>query len=131
MTTQVRGTFTVKLGRQETETEAQTGLGRMIIDKQFHGPLEAVSKGQMIAAGTDVKGSAGYVAIERVTGSLEGKTGSFLLQHSGLMNRGVGELIIRVVPDSGSGELMGISGTMGIDIVDGQHFYRFDYTLGT
>ncbi|MGZ6096392.1 MAG: DUF3224 domain-containing protein [Polyangiales bacterium] len=131
MTIQASGTFTVKLGRQDTETEAQTGLGRMIIDKQFQGPLEAVSKGQMIAAGTDVKGSAGYVAIERVTGSLEGKTGSFLLQHSGLMNRGVGELIIRVVPDSGSGELMGISGTMGIDIVDGQHFYRFDYTLGT
>jgi hypothetical protein len=101
----------------------------MSIDKQFHGDLEATSKGQMLAISSDVKGSAGYVAMERVTGMLQGRTGTFALQHSGTMTRGVPQLIITVVPDSGTGELVGLSGKMTIDIVDGKHSYDFEYTL--
>lgn len=129
MTQRVDGAFTVKLIKQQTETESETGLGRMLLDKEFHGALEATSNGQMLAAGTEVKGSAAYVALERVTGTLEGKRGSFHLQHTGVMNRGAGQLTITVVPDSGTGELTGISGTMSIDIIEGKHFYRFEYAL--
>jgi hypothetical protein len=101
----------------------------MAIDKQFHGDLEATSKGQMLAAGTEVKGSAGYVAIERVSGTLHGHNGTFALQHSGTMTRGAFQLSITVVPDSGSGQLVGLAGQFAINIVDGKHFYDFDYTL--
>jgi hypothetical protein len=101
----------------------------MSIDKQFHGDLEAVSYGQMLSAVTSVKGSAGYVAIEQVTGSLHGRSGAFVLQHSGAMTRGAPQLIVSVVPDSGTGELAGLSGTLTITIADGKHSYDFEYTL--
>jgi hypothetical protein len=105
-------------------------LGRITLTKQFHGALEASSVVQMLSAGTSTKGSAGYVAIERVEGRLDGRAGSFVLQHSGTMNRGQAVLTVTVVPDSGTGELAGLGGTMAIDIVDGKHFYAVDYTLG-
>jgi len=101
----------------------------MAIDKQFHGDLEATSKGQMLTAGTAVKGSAGYVAIERVSGALHGRSGTFALQHSGTMTRGAPQLTITVVPDSGTGELLGLAGKMAIKIEDGKHSYDFEYTL--
>ena len=130
MTTHARGTFDVKLNSQSSEEDTDgTGLGRLSIDKQFHGDLEATSKGEMLSAGTSVKGSAGYVAIERVRGALQGRTGTFILQHSGTMTRGAPQLTITVVPDSGTGGLEEISGMMTINIVKGKHFYEFDYTL--
>jgi hypothetical protein len=102
-------------------------LGRLTIDKIFEGPLSATSRGQMLTAMTEVKGSAGYVAIERVTGTLDGRDGSFALQHHGPMNRGASSLTLVVVPDSGSGGLQGIDGTMTIDVRDKQHHYTLDY----
>ena len=124
------GPFEVKLAPQPADGYADgAALGRMTIDKQFHGDLEATSKGEMLSAGTSVKGSAGYVAIERVRGTLQGRTGTFILQHSGTMTRGAPQLTICVVPDSGTGGLEEISGTMTINIVNGKHFYEFDYTL--
>ena len=104
-------------------------VGRMSLDKQFHGDLEGTSKGQMLVAGTDVKDSAGYVAMERVIGTLHGHKGTFALQHSGTMTRGMPQLSVTVVPDSGTGELVGLAGKMTINIVDGKHFYEFEYTL--
>jgi hypothetical protein len=104
-------------------------LGHMRFAKRFHGPLDATGSVEMIAASTPIKGSAGYVAIEHVTGTLDGRAGSFILQHSGTMDRGAPSLSVRVVPDSGTGALRGLAGTMAIDIVDGKHLYRFDYTL--
>jgi hypothetical protein len=101
----------------------------MSIDKQFRGDLEATSKGEMLMAGTSVKGSAGYVAIEHVSGSLHGRTGGFVLQHSSTMNRGAPQQSVTVVPDSGTGELEGLAGKMTIDIADGKHSYEFEYTL--
>ena len=130
MTTHASGTFDVKLNPQSSEEDADgTGLGRLSIEKQFHGDLEATSKVEMLSAGTSVKGSAGYVAIERVRGTLQGRTGTFILQHSGTMTRGAPQLAISVVPDSGTGGLEEISGTMTINIVNGKHFYEFDYVL--
>lgn len=122
------GPFDVKLTPQEDKGEAV--LGRMTIDKQFHGELEATSRGQMLSVMTPVKGSAGYVAIEIVSGSLAGKNGTFALQHSATMNRGTPSLSIIVVPDSGTGQLTGLTGTMKINIApDGKHSYDFEYTL--
>ena len=130
MTTRANGTFEVQLNPQGPQDKAEGAtLGRMSIDKQFHGDLEGISKGEMLSAMTDVMGSAGYVAIERVTGTLRGKVGAFVLQHTGTMARGAQQLTVSVVPDSGSGQLAGLTGTMTIDIVDGKHFYDFDYTL--
>jgi hypothetical protein len=106
-------------------------LGRMSVDKQFHGDLEGTSKGQMLTGGTAIKNSAGYVAIERVTGNLKGRNGSFILQHSGIMNRGAPSLVITVVPDSGTDQLEGLRGTMAIKIEGGKHSYDLNYTLGT
>jgi len=106
-------------------------LGRMAIDKQFSGDLEGNSKGQMLTGGTAIKTSAGYVAIELVTGTLKGRKGSFILQHTGVMNRGSPSLVITVVPDSGTGQLEGIRGTMAIKIEGGKHSYELNYTLGT
>jgi Protein of unknown function (DUF3224) len=125
------GTFEVKLTPQKPDNkEAESAsIGRMSIDKQYHGDLEASSKGEMLSAMTDVKGSAGYVAIERVTGTLHGRTGSFVLQHSGTMTRGEPQLSVTVVPDSGTGELAGLAGALTIRIAEKQHFYEFDYTL--
>lgn len=125
-----RGPFDVSLKPLEPYNKSEgAGLGRMSIDKQFHGDLEAVSQGEMLSAGSPVKGSAGYVAIERVTGTLNGRSGSFVLQHNATMNRGVPSLNIIVVPDSGTGELAGLSGTMNIIIADGKHSYDFEYNL--
>lgn len=99
------------------------------LEKQFHGPLEARSVVHMLAVSTPVSGSAAYVAVERVSGSVDGRRGSFLFQHNGTMDRGAPTLSLTVVPDSADGELQGLRGQMAIDIVDGQHHYRFDYTL--
>ena len=130
MATHAGGTFDVKITPQKAEEGVgDPTIGRMSIDKVFHGDLEGTSLGQMLAAMTDVKDSAGYVAIERVKGVLKGRGGTFALQHSGTMDRGVPGLIITVVPDSGTGQLVGLRGTMTIDIRDGKHFYGFDYTL--
>ena len=130
LSTHASGTFEVKLNPQAPdETNGDPTLGRMTIDKQFHGDLEGTSKGQMLTAGTEVKGSAGYVAMERVTGTLHGRSGGFALQHSGTMTRGVPQLSIAVVPDSGTGQLVGLTGTLTINIVDGKHSYAFEYTL--
>lgn len=130
MTDRVRGTFEVKLAPLPAyDTTEASLLGRRSIDKHFHGPLEATSVGEMLSAGTAVKGSAGYVAIERVSGSLAGKAGTFVLQHSGTMARGVPGLSVTVVPDSGTGDLVGLSGTMTIEITGGGHFYEFEFSL--
>lgn len=124
------GTFTVKLQPIPFEgAEPQSKLARMSIDKDITGDLVATTKGQMLSATTDVKGSAGYVAIERVTGLLNGRKGSFVLQHSGSMNRGVPSLSISVVPDSGTDELAGLTGNFEIAVKDGEHSYRFAYSL--
>jgi len=129
-TTHATGTFEVKMDPQAPDEKAGgTAIGRMLIDKHFHGDLEATSKGTMLAAGTAVKGSAGYVAIELVTGTLHGHTGTFALQHIGTMTRGVPQLSVTVVPDSGTGQLVGLSGKMTIKIADGKHSYDFEYTL--
>lgn len=131
MTTQASGTFEVKITPQKPDyKEAESAnLGRMSIDKQFHGDLEATSKGEMLAAMSDVQGSAGYVALERVTGKLNGRSGSFVLQHTGTMTRGEPQLSVTVVPDSGSGQLVGLAGKMTISIANGQHSYSFGYSL--
>ena len=128
--TRATGTFEVKMTPQPTEEKAASRtLGRMSIDKRFHGDLEGTSQGEMLTAGTDVKGSAGYVAIERVTGTLHGRSGNFALQHSGTMTRGAPQLAITVVPDSGTGELRGLAGEMAITIADGKHSYDFEYAI--
>ena len=130
LTTHAAGTFDVRLTPQATDEGTEgSSLGRISIDKQFHGDLEASSRGEMLTAGTRVKGSAGYVAIERVTGTLHGRAGSFMLQHSGTMTRGAPQLSITVVPNSGTGQLAGIAGTMTIVIADGKHSYDLAYTL--
>jgi hypothetical protein len=125
------GTFEVKTAPQPPEDQVgDPTVGRLALDKTFHGDLEATSKGQMLAAGTDVKGSAGYVAMERVIGTLQGHAGTFALQHSGTMARGVPSLSITVVPDSGTGQLVGLAGKLTIEIAGGKHSYDFEYTLG-
>lgn len=130
MTKRATGTFEVKLIPQEADDRSPNPpVGRMLLDKQFHGGLEAVSKGQMLAAGTAVQGSAGYVAMEQVHGTLHGRQGTFVLQHSGTMTRGTPQLSITVVPDSGTGQLAGIAGKMSIQIENGKHSYDFEYTL--
>jgi hypothetical protein len=129
VTARARGTFEVKLTPQAAAGDS--ALGRLAIDKQFHGDLEGVSRGEMLTAMTPVNGSAGYVAIERVSGALHGRKGSFVLQHSGTMTRGAAELVISVVPDSGTGELAGITGRMVITIADGKHSYELEYALPT
>jgi hypothetical protein len=126
--TKATGTFEVKLSPLEFHVSG-VDLGRLALDKQFFGDLTATSRGEMLSALTSVKGSAGYVAIERVTGTLEHRAGSFVLIHTGTMTRGVPQLVIGVVPDSGTDQLMGLSGSMTINIVDGEHFYDFEYTL--
>lgn len=104
-------------------------LARVRFDKRFAGPLDATSSVQMLGARTPVEGSAGYVALERVTGALDGKRGSFVLQHTGVMTRGARSLSVIVVPDSGTGELRGLAGRMDIQIVDGKHYYEMEFEL--
>ena len=127
----IQGKFDVTLNPLETFAAGVEGLmlGRLSIEKTFHGDLSAKSRGEMLSAKTTVKGSAGYVAIEQVEGSLSGKKGSFALQHFGIMNSGQSRLILEVVPDSGTRELVGLSGSMEIKIESGQHFYVFEYQL--
>ena len=130
MTTRASGTFEVRLSPQVDGAAGGAGVGRMLIDKRFAGDLEATSKGQMLAVRTPTEGSAGYVAMELVTGKLSGRTGTFVLQHTGTMERGAQQHSVTVVPDSGTGELVGLAGRMEIVISEGKHSYHFDYTLG-
>ena len=129
MTKHASGTFEVKMTPQTDDQVGDPSVGRMALEKQFRGGLEATSKGQMLAVMTEVKGSAGYVAMERVNGTLDGLSGTFALQHNGTMTRGEPELTITVVPDSGTDQLTGLSGKMSININEGQHSYEFEYTL--
>jgi hypothetical protein len=126
---QCAGKFDVKITPQPGDAVAGDAIARMVLDKTFHGELEATSKGHMLAFRSSVKGSAGYVAIEFVTGTLLGKSGSFVLQHSGTMSRGAAKLDLHVVPDSATGDLLGLGGTMEIEIVDGVHHYRFAFSF--
>lgn len=126
----ISGPFDVKLLPQSPqENVGDPAIGRMALDKQFHGELNATSKGQMLAFRSEVKGSAGYVAMEKVVGTLQGRSGTFVLQHSGTMNRGEQSLTLTVVPDSGTDELTGLAGSMKILIDAGKHYYDFDYSL--
>jgi len=128
MTNHATGTFEVKLNPQDDKSDDKT-LGRMTIEKQWHGDIEGASKGQMLTGGEVTKGSAGYVAIEKVSGTLKGRKGTFILQHSATMTRGEGQLTITVVPDSGTDQLEGLTGKLMIKIADGKHSYEFEYTL--
>lgn len=123
------GTFEVKLVPLADDHAGAAGMSRMSIDKEFHGDLEASSQGQMMSAMTAIKGSAGYVAMERVTGTLAGRKGSFVLQHSGTMDRGTPTLSVRVVPDSATDDFAGLTGTLAIIIADGKHSYDFEYSI--
>jgi hypothetical protein len=126
------GSFEVNLqSLSNAEVSSDVLLGRMLLTKKFTGDLAASARGQMLSAGTSTKGSAGYVAIDHVTGMLDGRSGSFLLQHSGSMQRGVPTLSIKVIPDSGTEGLAGIAGTLSINVVDGKHFYDFLYSFPT
>lgn len=127
-TKRASGTFEVKMTPQPADENA-SGIGRFSLDKQFQGDLEGSSVGQMLAIRTEIEGSAGYVAMERVSAKLDGREGTFALQHTGTMNRGEAELSVTVVPDSGTDELTGLSGSMTIKITEGIHSYDFDYTI--
>ena len=130
--TTARGTFDIKTYPQKPDNpqEEATGFGRLTSDKQFHGDLDATSQGVMLASGTGAPGSSGgYVAFEKVTGKLHGRAGSFLFQHSGTMSRGATSMSVTVVPDSGTGELTGITGKMKIIIEGKTHSYEFEYAL--
>jgi Protein of unknown function (DUF3224) len=124
-----KGHFDVSITPADDAGSAGPTLGRMIIGKAYHGDLEANSSGQMLTATTDIADSAGYVAVERISGVLHSRTGSFVLQHSGTMNRGIASLSVTVVPDSGTSELQGIAGSLTITITDGTHYYDLEYTL--
>lgn len=125
--THATGEFEVKMTPQPADDKA--GVGKFSLDKKFHGDLEGTSKGEMLAIMTSVEGSAGYVAMEQVTGTLNGRSGTFALQHTGTMTRGAPQLSVTVVPDSGTGQLLGLSGQMTIKIESGKHSYEFDYRL--
>ena len=132
MTHHASGPFDVKVTPQKPDTQiARTAnLGRLTIDKRFHGDLEASGRGEMLATQSEMKGSAGYVALERVTGKLHGRSGSFVLLHSATMKRGAPEATVTVVPDSGTGELTGLTGSMRITVAaDGSHSYEFDFRI--
>lgn len=130
MSTHISGPFDVKMAPQGSDpAEGGSTLARFALEKTYHGALTATAKGEMISAVTSVKGSAAYSAIERVDGTLDGRRGTFVLQHTGVMDRGAPSLAITVVPDSGTGELAGLSGTMNIVIEAGKHSYEFDYRL--
>jgi hypothetical protein len=130
MSMHAKGPFDVTMTPQKDEG-ADANLGRFTLEKTFHGELEARGKGQMLTVGTDVQGSAVYVAVEKVAGTLGGRQGGFSLYHQGVMTRGTPSLTVTIVPDSGTGALQGIAGTLGIDILDGRHFYDLAYTLPT
>jgi hypothetical protein len=129
-TLHARGTFDVKLTPQgEGDKRDGATTARMTADKQYHGDLEGIGQGEMLSVLSDVKGSGSYVAIERVSGTLNGRKGTFVLDHRGRMTRGAQQLEIDVVPDSGTGELTGITGRMAITITEGKHSYDFEYVL--
>jgi hypothetical protein len=131
MTNRATGSFEVKMvPRPAEENVHDPSISRMSLDKQFSGDLTGSSKGQMLAVSTEVKNSAVYVALERFTGTLHGRTGSFALHHTGIMTRGNPQLSITVVPDSGTGDLVGLTGTLNIKIENGNHSHEFDYALG-
>ncbi len=123
----ITGPFEVRM--QPLEAYPDSGIGRMSLDKTFSGPLEASSQGELLTGMSSVQGSAGYVAIEKVSGTLEGRAGTFLLQHFGIMQGKSSRLILEVIPDSGTEELTGLSGTMDIRREEGSHYYDFDYQL--
>ncbi len=128
MATHAVGSFDVKLTPVALDDKsADATLGRMSVDKQYYGDLQATGKGEMLSAMTSVKGSAGYVAIERVNGTLHGRSGAFVLQHHGVMTRGAQQLSITVVPDSGTGDLVGLTGKLTIHMDSGKHSYDFEY----
>lgn len=130
MTMHATGTFEVKMTPQSpADGVGDPSVGRMALEKQFKGDLEGTGRGQMLAVGTAVDGSAGYVAMERVHGALFGREGSFALQHNGVMNRGTPQLAITIVPDSGTEGLSGITGALTIRIADGVHHYDLAYSL--
>jgi len=132
MTLHATGSFDAKttpLPPDDTTGGAGANIGRYALEKQYHGDLEATAKGEMLGAGDPSKGTAGYVAMERVTGTLHGRTGSFTLQHIGTMEQGKFQLTVGVVPGSGTGGFAGIAGTMTIIITNGKHSYNFEYTL--
>ena len=129
MTQEAKGPFEVTMQALEVQAGTPPQLGRRSLDKKYSGDLKATGRGEMLSAFGAAEGSAGYVAIEFVSGSLHGKRGNFVLQHSGTMTRGAPQLSVTVVPDSGTDELLGLSGRLDIQITDGKHFYRFDYTL--
>jgi hypothetical protein len=132
MTLHAAGPFDAKttpLPPDDATAGADVNISRYSIDKQYHGDLEGAAKGEMLGAGDPSKGNAGYVAIEHVTGTLHGRSGSFALQHSGTMNQGKFQLTVTVVPGSGTGGFAGIAGSMTIIIANGKHSYTFDYTL--
>lgn len=129
--TRATGRFDVKLVPQQDDPAVAGPFGRMLLDKHFHGDLDATSNGQMLAGMSPITGSAAYVAMEQVTGTLHGRQGVFMLHHTGIMNRGETALTIAVVPDSGSHELTGLTGTMQIIVEAGTHSYIFDYILPT
>jgi Protein of unknown function (DUF3224) len=125
------GTFEVKVLPLPADDGVDTGgFGRLSLDKKFSGDLTGTGRGQMVAAGTAVEGSAAYVALDRISGTLNGRTGAFILQHNGTMRRGAAEMHITVVPDSGTDELTGLAGTFRIIVEAGQHFYELEYTIG-
>jgi len=129
MERQARGTFDVILTPSTADPPVNAAIERMTISKRYFGDIEGAGDGQMLTALTAVTDSAGYVALERVTGTLAGRSGSFILQHSGTLNRGSQELSVKVVPDSGTDELEGVSGTMIFARADGRHSYHFDYAF--
>ena len=129
MAQQAKGTFEVKVTPTPYEAKDAVASGRLTLAKTFAGDLAGTSQGEMWTADTTVQGSAGYVAMEQVTGALDGRRGSFALQHTGTMTRGTPQLSVTVVPDSAREQLVGLSGRMEIKIEDGKHFYEFEYTL--
>jgi hypothetical protein len=130
MSVRISGPFDVKITPQPADDATHpSAVGRMRIDKQFHGELDATTEGQMLAVSTEANGSAVYVAVEHVTGSLNGRTGTFVLMHAGSMTSDARQLSVTVAPASGTGELAGLSGSMNIIIADGKHSYEFDYVL--
>ena len=130
MTNHAKGSFDVKLAPEEDKS-AESIMGRMTIEKQFYGDMEGNSKGLMLMVSTVVTGSAGYVALEKVNASISGRSGTFYLQHNGIMNRGESLLNVVVVPDSGTKELTGLKGSLKITIEKGKHFYDLEYEIKT
>jgi hypothetical protein len=128
--THASGEFEVKMTPRPVDDKSPAAaVGSYSLDKKFYGDLAGTSKGEMLAVGTAVEGSAGYVAMEQITGTLNGHSGTFALQHSGTMTRGAPQLSVTVVPDSGTGQLTGLAGQMTIKIDGGKHSYDFEYTL--